>query len=166
MAIAEAFVAELRQEAATTRRVLERVPEDLMSWKPHEKSPSLGQLAWHIARIPRAIADLATKTDNDVPVVPRTQATSVAELLHDLDANVDYGAARLIELGDETLQQPWRMKKDGKTLMEMPRLALVRAIMLNHWYHHRGQLTVYLRMLDVPLPSVYGPTADEGTFGG
>jgi uncharacterized damage-inducible protein DinB len=165
MAIAEALAAELQQEAVTTRRVLERVPESQLAWRPHPKSMSLGQLAFHIAGLPHRIAELLHDPVTEVPNVPLTEGTPVAEMLATLDRSVPIAVQQLTAWGDEGLLEMWRMTREGRTLMEMPRLAMVRAVMLNHWYHHRGQLTVYLRLLEVPLPSVYGPTADEKVFG-
>ena len=164
MSLAEQFAAELTREAAATRRVLERVPESQLTWRPHPKSMSLGQLAFHIAILPRAIAELIAE-DSDAPNFTVREDASVAEILETLDATVPFATERLAAWGDEGLFAPWRMRHQGKTLLEMPRMAMWRSVMLNHWYHHRGQLTVYLRMLDVPLPSIYGPTADESPFG-
>ncbi len=164
MSLAEQFAAELTREAATTRRVLERVPESQLTWRPHPKSMSLGQLAFHIAVLPRAIAELIA-ADTEAPNVTVREDASVAEILATLDATVPFANERLAAWGDEGLFARWRMTSNGKTLLEMPRMAMWRSVMLNHWYHHRGQLTVYLRMLDVPLPSIYGPTADENPFG-
>jgi uncharacterized damage-inducible protein DinB len=162
---AEQFIAEIRQEAATTRKVLGRVPEDRFSWKPHEKSMSLGQLAMHIAELPGAIAELLREPVTEVPTVPLTEPKSVAELLTTLDRSIEVATERLAAWGDEGLSVVWTLTANGRTLLEMPRAVFVRSVMMNHVYHHRGQLTVYLRMLDVPLPSVYGPTADESPFG-
>jgi uncharacterized damage-inducible protein DinB len=164
VSLAEQFAAELTREAATTRRVLERVPESQLAWKPHEKSMSLGQLAYHIAILPRSISNLLTELVVEPPRVPLPENTPVAEMLALLDAAVPYATAKLAEWGDEGLAARWRMIREGKTVFDMPRAAMVRSVMLNHWYHHRGQLTVYLRLLDVPLPSVYGPSADEKPF--
>jgi uncharacterized damage-inducible protein DinB len=164
VSLAEQFAAELTREAATTRRVLERVPESQLAWKPHEKSMSLGQLAYHIAILPRSISNLLTELQVEPPRVPLPENTPVAEMLALLDAAVPYATAKLAEWGDEGLAARWRMIREGKTVFDMPRAAMVRSVMLNHWYHHRGQLTVYLRLLDVPLPSVYGPSADERPF--
>jgi len=165
MTLAEQFAAELTREAVTTRRVLERVPDAQLAWTPHQKSMTLGKLATHIAMIPRRVSDLIAQPEAEMPRVPLPEGLSVAEIVAALDENVPYAAAKLTEWGDEALAAQWRMTREGKTLLEMPRAAMVRSVMLNHWYHHRGQLTVYLRMLDVPLPSVYGPTADEQVFG-
>ena len=165
MSIAESLAAELTREAVPTRRILERIPESQFPWRPHAKSMTLGQLAFHIARLPRSIADLLASAEAGAPSFPLREVPTVAELLSTLDESVPYAAERLIAWGDEGLFEKWRMVREGKTLMEMPRIGMVRAVMLNHWYHHRGQLTVYLRLLDVPLPSIYGPTADENVFG-
>jgi uncharacterized damage-inducible protein DinB len=165
MSIAEQFAAELTREAATTRRVLERVPESQLAWRPHPKSMTLGQLALHIAQLPRGIADLLANLDTDVPRFTIREDAPVAEILATLDESVPFATKRLAEWGDEGLLATWRMKDGENTLLEMPRVAMWRSVMLNHWYHHRGQLTVYLRVLDVPLPSIYGPTADESPFG-
>lgn len=163
MSLAEQFAAELTREAAATRRVLERVPEAQLRWRPHPKSMSLGQLAFHIALLPRAIAELIAN-DVELPDISVRDDASVAEILATLDASVPFANERLAAWGDEGLSVQWRMTKKGQTLLDMPRMAMWRSVMLNHWYHHRGQLTVYLRMLDVPLPSIYGPTADENLF--
>jgi uncharacterized damage-inducible protein DinB len=165
MTAADAFIAELTQEAATTRRVLERVPEDQLSWRPHPKSMSLGQLAAHIAGLPRSIATILKELTIEPPRVPLPEPTSVAEILARLDEAVPFAIERLTEWGDEGLAEVWSMTRGERTLLQLPRLAVVRSVMLNHSYHHRGQLTVYLRLLDVPLPSVYGPTADDQVFG-
>jgi uncharacterized damage-inducible protein DinB len=159
--------AEIAQEAATTRRVLERVPEDKLTWKPHPTSMSLGQLAMHIATIPGAISKLAQVNEfeinpaNFTPPVPQ----SSAEILAALDASIQAAQEYLSGVSESSAQGMWRAKVNGKDVMAMPRIALLRAIMLNHWYHHRGQLSVYLRMLEVPVPSIYGPSADDNPFG-
>ena len=162
--IAESFIQELTQEAATTRRVLERIPEAELRWAPHPKSLTIGQLGWHLAALPRGIADLLSELERDAPNVPRPQPATVAEILAALDENIPYAARKIGEWGDEGLQQLWTLKFQGRTVFQIPRLAAVRAILLNHTYHHRGQLTVYLRLLDVPVPSVFGPSADENPF--
>lgn len=165
MNVAEAMISELRREAESTRAVLERVPEDRLDWAPHPKSMSLGQLAMHVALVPRGIAEMLTPLDTEAPVVPRTQARSRAELLSALEEGLGMAADRVATWGEEGLQAIWRMRIDGNVVIEMPRYEMARSLMMNHVYHHRGQLTVYLRLLDVPLPPVYGPTADENPFG-
>ena len=159
--IAEPLIVELAQEAAATRRLLERVPEGELSWKPHPKSMSLGELAFHIAILPRGIADLLSETARELPTVPRPEATSVAEALSTLEDSVAFATAKLTEWGDDGLREGFRLMNGGQTLFELPRVAMVRSIMLNHWYHHRGQLSVYLRLLEVPVPVIYGRSADE-----
>lgn len=162
--IAEAFVQELTQEAAVTRRVIERIPESKLTWKPHEKSMTIGQLGWHLGLFPRGVADLLTGPEVEAPNVPRPQPETVAEILATFDENIAYTAKKIGEWGDEVLQQIWTLKFQGRTVFAIPRMQAVRAIILNHTYHHRGQLTVYLRLLDVPVPSVFGPSADENPF--
>jgi uncharacterized damage-inducible protein DinB len=165
MAMIDALLAELEQEAHTTRRVLDRVPQAHLAWKPHPKSMSLGQLALHIATVPGTVAQLASEsTIAEPPAFVQPPATDVAELGPALTASVSQARRLLGGMDDAALGATWRLLAGAKELMAMPRVALLRAIMLNHWYHHRGQLLVYLRLLDVPVPSVYGPSADENPF--
>jgi uncharacterized damage-inducible protein DinB len=158
------LIDELTREAATTRRVLERVPEDKLSWKPHPRSMSLGQLALHIAQTPGGVAEFIGGTESEAPEFERPEAKSRSELLSALDQSVATAQSKLAGWSDADLMAEWTMKRGGRTLMAVPRVGMIRSIMLNHWYHHRGQLLVYLRLLDVPVPSVYGPTADENPF--
>jgi uncharacterized damage-inducible protein DinB len=164
MTMCDPLAAELRQEAATTRRMLERVPDDKFGWKPHEKSMTLGKLAAHIAQLPTLIAPALTQDELDFnaggskPFKP----SNVAELLEEFDRNVSAAAEFLQSQPDERMNDKWRLRSGDTVLFEMPRAAVVRTMTLNHIVHHRGQLSVYLRLLDVPLPSIYGPTADEG----
>jgi len=165
MRIIDGLLAELEQEAGTTRRVLERVPEAHLAWKPHAKSMSLGQLALHVATIPGSVAELAVPdVIPELPAFVRPPATSMAELLPALDASVGKARSLLGGFDDAAMAATWRLESGGREVLAMPRAAFLRAILLNHWYHHRGQLLVYLRLHDVPLPSVYGPTADENPF--
>lgn len=164
MNLTERLIAELGQEGQTTRRVLERVPEDRLSWTPHPKSMSLGQVAFHLAMIPRAIADLAGVTEQELPNVPRPEAKSVEELTTTLSSGLAYAAEKLRGWGDEGLDVLLTLNRSGKPVLQMPRYNMVRSIMLNHWYHHRAQLTLYFRLLDLPVPSVYGGSADELPF--
>jgi uncharacterized damage-inducible protein DinB len=156
--------AELEQETDRTRRVLERLPVEHLSWKPHAKSMSLGQLGLHVAGLPGAIADLVRDPVGEVPTVPLPEADSTEQMLDTLSESVARADDRLASWGDDYLMAEWRMTRDGETLLALPRVAMLRSIMLNHWYHHRGQLLVYLRLLDVPVPAVYGPSADENPF--
>lgn len=165
MPIVDSILMELDQEAATTRRVLERVPEKSLSWRPHNKSMSLGQLAMHVATTPGGVAQMAALESMEVPKFSQTAATSVAELLTSLDSSVAKAKEILSKMSDAQVVAPWSLKRGAQTVMTIPRIGVIRTIMLNHWYHHRGQLSVYLRLLDVPLPSIYGPSADENPFG-
>jgi uncharacterized damage-inducible protein DinB len=166
MRIIDPILMELDQEARTTRRVLERVPNDKMGWKPHPKSMSLGQLSLHIAQVPGVIAGFVTGPTLEMrDRFEQAPAKSTAEVLSALDTSLARAKEIIGGLDDATAMSSWSLTKNGKTLMSMPRVAVLRAIMLNHWYHHRGQLSVYLRELDVPIPSIYGPSADENPFG-
>jgi uncharacterized damage-inducible protein DinB len=164
MSIAQTLLAELEQESQTTRRVLERVPQPHLSWKPHPKSLSLGQLALHVATVPGNVAEVLVPDSMEAPQFIHPEAASAAELVPALEASVARARQHLGGLSDAAMAATWRVMKGDRELMAMPRAAFARAIMLNHWYHHRGQLLVYLRLLDVPVPSVYGPTADENPF--
>src|SRR5688572_11710129 len=163
MRMCEVLAAELRQEAKTTRRLLERVPEGSFDWKPHEKSMSLGRLAAHVAELPELIAPALVQDEFDFasgdfkPFNP----TTTVELLEKFDRNVELAAGMLEKQPDDTMGDKWRLRSGDHVLFEMPRAAVVRYVGLNHVVHHRGQLSVYLRLLDVPLPSIYGPSADE-----
>ena len=165
MSVIDVLLAELEQEAHATERVLARVPQAHLSWRPHPKSMSLGQLALHVATIPGNVASLAAMdTLAEPPAFVQAEAATAAELVPTLKASVAKAREVLGGFDDEAMGATWRLTAGGKELMAMPRAAVARMIMLNHWYHHRGQLLVYLRMHDVPLPSVYGPTADENPF--
>ena len=167
MKIIDGLLAELEQEAQTTRRVLERIPQAHLSWKPHPKSMSLGQLALHVATVPGNVAELAAlDTVPEPPAFVQPEAAAASELVPSLTDSVAKAKQLLGGFDDARMTALWRLQSGGKDLMTMPRSALVRAIMLNHWYHHRGQLLVYLRLLNLPVPSVYGPTADENPFMG
>jgi uncharacterized damage-inducible protein DinB len=161
----DGMLAELEQEAVTTRRVLERIPQAHLAWKPHPKSMSLGQLALHVATVPGTVAELAAiDTVPDPPPFVQPEAATAPALTPSLTASVARAKQILGGFDDARMNATWRLQRGGKDLLAMPRAALVRAIMLNHWYHHRGQLLVYLRLLNLPVPSVYGPTADENPF--
>jgi uncharacterized damage-inducible protein DinB len=165
MKIIEALLAELEQEAKTTRRVLERIPQAHLSWRPHPKSMSLGQLALHVATVPGDVAELAAiDTVTEPPQFFQPEASTTDELVPSLTDSVAKAKRALGSFDDGKMTAKWRLQSGGRDIMAMPRLAFVRAIMLNHWYHHRGQLLVYLRLLDQSVPSVYGPTADENPF--
>jgi uncharacterized damage-inducible protein DinB len=162
----EAIFRELDVETATTRRVLERVPADKLTWRPHPKSMSLGELALHVAMSPSYCSAWALEDVKDFgsgggkPPEP----TSTEEILKAHDEGVAKTRETLSRLGNDGLSAPWKAVAGGNTIFEMPKAALIRTIVLNHTYHHRGQLSVYLRLLDVPVPSIYGPSADEAPF--
>lgn len=153
---------ELRREAASTRRVLERIPEDRLGWKPHAKSMSLGQLALHTAGLTGGLAGLLNAPVSEVPDVPLPEASSVSEVLAALEEQTARAAAILEGWEDPYLRETIRLTAAGTVIVENARIELVRSLLFNHWYHHRGQLTVYLRLLDVSVPGIYGPSADEG----
>jgi uncharacterized damage-inducible protein DinB len=157
---------ELEQEAVTTKRVLERVPEDKLGWKPHPKSMSLGELAMHVARIPGDISRLAQVDEFEFSsaLFEPPKAKSKEEILAALDASVQTAQDYLGGVSEAAVAGTFRTMLRGKEVRSMPRAVLIRSIMFNHWYHHRGQLSVYLRLLDVPLPVIYGRSADEDPF--
>jgi predicted dithiol-disulfide oxidoreductase (DUF899 family)/uncharacterized damage-inducible protein DinB len=162
----EPMLKEFREEAETTRRILGRVPADKLGWKPHAKSMSLGQLAMHIASVPGALARLTQLDGFDVTqgnfTPPNPQ--SVQEIQSAFEQSVRDAESCLTGMSDQSAQGAWRLSRGEKELFTRPRIEVMRSIMLNHWYHHRGQLSVYLRLLDVPVPVVYGPSADENPF--
>ena len=165
MGMSDAFVQEIDQEGKTTRRVLERVPADQLAWRPHAKSMSLGELALHVAQVPGVIASWALEDTTNFSGAPKqAQVVSTDELLKAHDASMTKAKEVLGQLGDAGLQRSWQGVAGGAPLMSMPKVALFRSIVLNHWYHHRGQLSVYLRLLNVAVPSIYGPSADENPF--
>jgi len=166
MSLVDPILMELEQEAPATRRVLERVPDDQLTFRPNPKSMSLGQLALHVANIPGNIAGLASSEGMDTPPkFVQEEATSRQQVLDALEASLAQARSLIGAMDDARATSIWSMKNDGQTVMSLPRIAVLRGILLNHWYHHRGQLTVYLRCLGVALPSVYGPSADENPFG-
>ena len=165
MRIVDPILMELDQEAAITKKVLERVPNDKLTWKPHAKSMSLGQLALHVAATVGQVAAIVSQSEQEAPDFGEfPAAASAAELLPVLDQSVEKAKEVLNGLDDKAAMSTWRLTKNGKELLAVPRIGVVRSIMLNHWYHHRGQLSVYLRLLNIPVPSIYGPGADENPF--
>jgi uncharacterized damage-inducible protein DinB len=161
----DSILTELDQEAQTTRRVLERIPDDKLGWKPHAKSFSLGQLGLHIARLPGGLTAAIASDAMEVPSFAQPEPKSRQEILDTFSQGLASAKETLKNMDDARLAATWKLTKNGKVLMSLPRVAFLRSILLNHGYHHRGQLSVYLRMLDVPLPSIYGPSADENPFG-
>lgn len=165
MKLIDGILQELDQEAQTTRRVLERVPEHRLEWRPHEKARTLGQLAMHVAMVPGGVAQLAAApSPAQVPQFSDVIPKSASELLPALEASVATVKRVLGGIDDAALTATWRLMRGDQELLALPRVAFLRSVMLNHWYHHRGQLTAYLRELDVPIPALYGPSADENPF--
>jgi len=165
VAIAESILPEFDHQTATTRALLERVPEGKAEWKPHAKSMSLGQLAMHIANLPQWASITLERTEFDTNPPGGSRVTSPAyesgpNLLRSYDANVSAARALLVRTTDAEFMVPWTLKNGGKSMFSMPRVAVLRSFVLNHAVHHRGQLSVYLRLLDVAIPNIYGPTAD------
>src|SRR5829696_7174177 len=160
MAMKDALLPEFDHEMGTTRRLLERVPEADLAWRPHVKSFSLGQLASHIGNIPHwvdatldgAVFDLAAIGDDARPKQP----DAVAPILAAFDSNVKQARAKIDAQTDPALLSPWTLKQGGAEMFTMPKIAVLRSFVMNHMIHHRGQLSVYLRLRDVPLPSIYG----------
>jgi uncharacterized damage-inducible protein DinB len=166
MSLIDGLLQELDQETHTTRRLLERVPGDRLGWRPSEKSRTLGQLALHVAVVPGSVAALAATSPAQVPNFDAIDAdpASASELVPALDRSVAQAKQTVGAMDDAALMATWRLMRGDREVLAIPRIAFLRSIMLNHWYHHRGQLTVYLRELGVPLPSIYGPSADENPF--
>ena len=158
------LIEELNSEGRTTRRILERLPEDRFDWRPHPKSMSLGQLSLHLAGLPVGIAMLAEHLSVEAPVVPLPTPRSRAEVLEAFDRSIEEASRRLAQWSDKDLDAEWTLTVKGAPVFATQRGDLLRSLMFSHVYHHRGQLTVYLRLLDVPVPPSYGPTADESPF--
>ena len=166
MALIESILQELEQEAQTTRRVLERVPDDHLAWRPHEKARTLGQLAMHVVTVPGTVAELAASpSPAQIPNFAQEPGLKTAsELVPALDQSIARARQMLEGIDDAELLATWRLMRGDRELFALPRIVFLRSVLLNHWYHHRGQLTVYLRQLDVAIPSIYGPSADENPF--
>lgn len=160
MSIGSSMVPEFDQEMTTTRRLLERVPSDKAEWKPHPKSFALGHLAQLVARMPGWITMTIARPDLDLAGGAGYSFQPTGELLAQFDTHVGEARAALSGVRDEAFAEPWSLRMGDRVLSTLPRGAVVRTH-INHLVHHRGQLTVYLRLLDVPIPSIYGPTADE-----
>lgn len=161
MRISEVILGELQREGEATARILERVPPGKLDWRPHEKSRSVGDLAYHIAALPALAAMVLRNSELDPskarPAVPRDVPAAAV-----YQRNLDEFRSVIGPMDDQQMMQPFRFVLGDKVIMDAPRAAMLRTLFLNHSYHHRGQLSVYLRLLDVPLPVIYGPTADEG----
>jgi len=165
MSIAQGMLAEFEQEQAVTRRFVERVPRDKLVWRPHEKSMTAGQLVLHIAEAPEGVLRMALLDVFEPPNVDARQSPrDLDEVLATFDRCVAYVRQTLPTIDDARMHAPLRVEIAGKTVMTLPRVVFLRAILLNHWYHHRGQLGVYLRLLGAKVPAAYGPSGDEQPF--
>lgn len=162
----QAFIGEFEHEAKSTRRMLERVPEDKWDWKPHEKSMTMRQLTTHIAEMPGWMPMMLTTKELDMgseaakgfaPAVINNRK----ELVDLFDANLKKARESLAAAGDDVMKETWTFRNGDAVIFSLPKSGVVRSMILNHFVHHRGQLSVYLRLNDVPVPSIYGPSADE-----
>jgi len=161
----DSLLPEFDQETASTRRVLERVPDAALEWRPHAKSFNMGELATHLSRLPHWGTLILKQDSYDLAARgPRGDALpTVAAILEQFDANVREVRIALVDMTDGQLLQPWTLRRGDRVVMSLPKVSAVRGFVVRHLVHHRGQMTVYLRMNDVPLPPLYGPTADELT---
>jgi uncharacterized damage-inducible protein DinB len=164
MRLVDSILMEIDQEAQTTKRVLDRIPEDKLTWKPHPKAFSLGQLALHIASVPGSVAAAAVPDSMEAPNFSQPEAKSRQEVLDTFSKSLESAKDALKKMDDARLMSMWSLTKNGKVVMSISRIGFIRSILMNHNYHHRGQLSVYLRILDIPVPSIYGPSADENPF--
>jgi uncharacterized damage-inducible protein DinB len=164
MRMVDSILMEMDMEAQTTKRVLDRIPEGKLSWKPHPKSYSIGQLGLHIAAAPGNIAAAIVPDTWEAPSFAQGEPKSHKEIMDAFSKGLASAKETLSKMDDAKLMSTWTLTKNGKAIMSMPRIGFVRSILMNHLYHHRGQLSVYLRLLDVPVPSIYGPSADENPF--
>ena len=162
MSLAESLLAEFEVQVPITRKFLERVPEDRVMWKPHDRSMSAGQLGLHIARVPGGVIRAAQQNPAQAPDFNNIpQPANVAEILSAFEESVATVRTVLPKFGDAGLQETWRLARGEQVLLAIPRMQFLRDIMLNHWYQHRGQLSVYLRLMNVAVPASWGPSADE-----
>ena len=169
MGLSDALLPEFDHEMANTRKTLERVPDDKSDWKPHEKSMAMGGLATHLSNLPTWAVYTIDQDSLDLapggkPLPPPELAKSQAELLATFDTNVGKARAAIAGASDAELFKPWALMSNGNTILTMPKIAVLRSFVMNHLIHHRAQLGVYLRLNDIPVPSIYGPSADESAF--
>jgi len=165
MSMIEALLPEFDREMTTTRKVLERVPNESLAWKPHAKSFSLGELASHVAALPTFATETLNRSEFEIGNLrPPVALPSRTDVLAAFDASTGAARAALAGKSDAELMAIWTLKRNGTPLYSMPKAVVLRSLVLSHVIHHRGQLSVYLRLLDVPVPSIYGPSADEPVF--
>ena len=162
MSLAESMLAEFEAQAPITRKFLERLPEDRLTWKPHKKSMSAGQLAYHLASVPGGVVRFVQNNPAQAPEFASfQQPTSRQEILKTLEESIAAVRSLLPKYDDTAMKETWRMVAGGREVLAQPRAEFLRDVMMSHWYQHRGQFSVYLRMLDVAVPASWGPSADE-----
>jgi uncharacterized damage-inducible protein DinB len=162
MTIAQSLLNEFEAQAPVTRRFLERLPQDKLSWKPHPRSMSAGQLAYHLAQIPGGVVQFVRNNPAQAPnSFNFPEPASIAEILARLDESIAAVRDVLPTFDDAAMEETWRMVAGDKLILAQPRRAFLRDVMLSHWYQHRGQFSVYLRLLDIAVPASWGPSADE-----
>ncbi len=159
--IARTLLAEFEAQAPITRRFLERLPDEKLTWKPHPKSMTAGQLAYHLASLPGGIVQFVQNNPAQVPNFNFPQPASGGEILSTFDQGVVTAREMLPNFDDAAMQETWRLEASGREVLALPRGRFLRDVMFSHWYQHRGQFSVYLRLLDIPVPSSFGPSADE-----
>lgn len=168
MAISNSLLPEFDNEMKNTRKTLERVPDEKFSWKPHDKSSAMGALATHLANLPSwgslTLSSDAFDLAPEGKPIKTPELNSTKEVLEKFDENTAATRAAIVAASDEELFKPWTLQSNGNALMTMPKLAVLRNFVMNHMIHHRAQLGVYLRLNDIPVPSIYGPSADESAF--
>ncbi len=166
MSLNDAFIAELQQEAVATRKCLERIPENTFDWKPHEKSFTMSRLATHIAEMVSWTNDTLEKSELDFATVDYKpfEPKTTQELVEYFDKNLAAATEALKNASDEALMENWKLRNGEEIYFDMPRVQVLRGMVFNHIINHRGQLSVYLRLNDIPVPALYGPSADEGSM--
>lgn len=162
MSIAQRFLTEFETQAPVTKKFLERLPEDKLTWTPHQKSMTAGQLAYHLASVPGGIIQFVQNNPAPAPEFASfPQPASLQEILKTFDESIAAVRTALPKFDDAAMSETWRMVSGEKEVLAQPRAAFIRDIMFSHWYQHRGQFSVYLRLLNVAVPSSWGPSADE-----
>jgi len=163
MSIAQKLLAELNYEASNTRKVLERLPDEHFDWKPHEKSFSLGQLAAHIANLPSWLTIALSTDEFDLATggLARTDDKNFNDVMNRFESKIKSATEALEIASDEKLKGTWILKKGGVKILELPRVGVIRSMVMNHTIHHRGEMIVYMRLLNLKVPGLYGPSADE-----
>jgi len=162
MSISEMLLKEFEVQRPITRRFLERLPQDKLTWKPHAKSMTAGQLAYHLASVPGSVVQFVQSNPAQVPEFASfPQPATTEEILKTFDESAANVRSLLSKFDDATMNETWRLMAGGREVVALPRHLFLRDVMLSHWYQHRGQFSVYLRMLDVPVPASWGPSADE-----